>query len=93
MSRYNALLAEGADEDFQRFGHGGLPFDLAPGSEQGAVPIVTPPFYALPCFPLARKSMGGVAVDLEGRVLDTSGRPIPGLRAVGELTGFGGVNG
>ena len=93
VARYNAALEEGVDEDFQRFGHGGVPYDLAPGSEQGAVLIVTPPFYALPFFPLARKSMGGVAVDLEGRVLDTAGHPIPGLRAVGELTGFGGVNG
>jgi succinate dehydrogenase/fumarate reductase flavoprotein subunit len=37
--------------------------------------------------------MGGVDVDLECRVLDTSGKPIPGLYAVGEVTGFGGING
>jgi len=93
VARYNALLEAGADEDFRRFGYGGVPYDLAPGSEQGAVPISTPPFYALPFFPLARKSLGGVAVDLDGRVLDAVGSPIPGLRAVGELTGFGGING
>jgi uncharacterized protein len=32
-------------------------------------------------------------VDLDCRVLDRSGRPIPGLFAVGEVTGFGGING
>lgn len=93
VARYNAMLAAGVDEDFGRFGRGGVPYDLAPGSEAGAVPIATPPFYALPFYPLARKSLGGVAVDLEGRVLDREGRPISGLWAAGELTGFGGVNG
>jgi len=93
VARYNAALAAGADEDFHRFGFGGVPYDLAPGSEEGPVAIETPPFYALPFFPLARKSLGGVAVDLDGRVLDRQGSPIAGLRAVGELTGFGGING
>jgi succinate dehydrogenase/fumarate reductase flavoprotein subunit len=37
--------------------------------------------------------MGGVDVDLDCRVLDNSGRVIPGLFAVGEVTGFGGING
>jgi succinate dehydrogenase/fumarate reductase flavoprotein subunit len=32
-------------------------------------------------------------VDLQCRVLDTSRKPIPGLYAVGEVTGFGGING
>ena len=44
-------------------------------------------------FPLTRKSMGGVDVDPDCRVLDKSGRPISGLFAVGEVTGFGGING
>jgi hypothetical protein len=37
--------------------------------------------------------MGGVDVDLDCRVLDKSGHAIPGLYAVGEVTGFGGING
>jgi uncharacterized protein len=37
--------------------------------------------------------MGGVDVDMDCRVMDTSGRIIPGLFAVGEVTGFGGING
>src|SRR5262249_43128443 len=36
---------------------------------------------------------GGVAIDLECKALDKTKRPIPGLYAVGELTGLGGING
>ena len=37
--------------------------------------------------------MGGIDVDEACRVLGNAGRPIPGLFAVGEVTGFGGING
>jgi succinate dehydrogenase/fumarate reductase flavoprotein subunit len=37
--------------------------------------------------------MGGVAIDMQCRALDGGGRPIPGLYAVGEVAGFGGLNG
>jgi succinate dehydrogenase/fumarate reductase flavoprotein subunit len=37
--------------------------------------------------------MGGVLIDVSGRVLDRKGNPIKGLYGVGELTGFGRVNG
>lgn len=33
--------------------------------------------------------MGGVSVDDQARVLDASGRPIPGLYAAGEVIGGG----
>ena len=55
--------------------------------------LKVPPFYAMPAFPLTRKSMGGVAIDLDCRVLDRQQAPIPGLYAVGELTGLAGING
>ena len=93
VDRYNRMLAAGRDDDFRRFGFGGVPYDLAPGFEEGPIPIERPPFYALTFYPLARKSMGGVAIDLETRALDAQGAPIPGLYAVGELAGFGGING
>ena len=44
-------------------------------------------------FPLSRKSMGGVVIDSSCRVLDKRGGVIPGLYAVGELTGLAGING
>ena len=37
--------------------------------------------------------MGGIDVDMDCRVLDNSGRIIPGLFAVGEVTGSDGING
>ncbi|PKL32908.1 MAG: FAD-binding dehydrogenase, partial [Spirochaetae bacterium HGW-Spirochaetae-10] len=39
---------------------------------------------------LSRKSLGGIQTDLQSRVLDKSGEPIPGLYAAGEAAGYGG---
>ena len=39
---------------------------------------------------ITRKSLGGLATDLESRVLDASDASIPGLYCVGEAAGFGG---
>ncbi len=47
------------------------------------------PYLAVPLRPSPSKSLGGVPVDADGRVLDAAGAPIAGLFAAGELTGFG----
>ncbi len=39
---------------------------------------------------LTRKTLGGIHTDLEARVLDSDGKPVTGLYAVGEAAGFGG---
>jgi predicted oxidoreductase len=39
---------------------------------------------------LTRKTLGGVATDLDSRVLGADGAPVPGLYAAGEAAGFGG---
>jgi uncharacterized protein len=39
---------------------------------------------------LTRKTLGGLHTDLDGRVLDKKGEPVPGLYAAGEVAGFGG---
>jgi len=39
---------------------------------------------------VSRKTLGGLQTDLSGRVLDSSGNPVPGLYAAGEVSGFGG---
>lgn len=39
---------------------------------------------------LTRKTLGGLQTDLSGRVLELSGKPVPGLYAAGEAAGFGG---
>ncbi len=58
-------------------------------------PIESPPFYAIPFLPLARKNFGGVRTDLECRVLRSDGTAIEGLLAAGELAGIAGghING
>ena len=83
VERFNALIDAGVDEDFGRFSHA----DDAPPK------IAQPPFYAIQFFPMPRKSMGGVAVDMQARALNGSGDVVPGLYAAGELTGSVGING
>ena len=39
---------------------------------------------------LTRKTLGGLQTDLDARVLDAQGSPVPGLFAAGEVAGFGG---
>lgn len=39
---------------------------------------------------LTRKTLGGIATDLDGRVLRSDGSSLPGLFAAGEAAGFGG---
>lgn len=39
---------------------------------------------------LTRKTLGGLQTDLEGRVMNELGEPVPGLYAAGEVAGFGG---
>jgi len=48
------------------------------------------PLVAIREFIISRKSMGGLQTDLESRVLDRQGHPVPGLFAAGETAGFGG---
>lgn len=56
-------------------------------------PILAPengPLIAVKLNILTRKSLGGLATDLDARVLDSTDTPIPGLYAAGEVAGFGG---
>ncbi|MEI6947143.1 FAD-binding dehydrogenase [Paraflavisolibacter sp. H34] len=48
------------------------------------------PLIAVRLHLLTRKTLGGLQTDLEARVLDADGRPVPGLYAAGEVAGFGG---
>jgi FAD binding domain len=50
-------------------------------------PIHTPPFYAMPICAAITNTMGGIVVDGDGRVLDKSDHPIPGLYAAGSTVG------
>ena len=48
------------------------------------------PLIAIRAQILTRKSLGGIQVDLDAKVLDKEGNSIPNLFAVGEACGFGG---
>jgi predicted oxidoreductase len=83
VARFNSLIASGADADFKRFKAG----DRLPAT------IAKPPFYAVQFFPMTRKNMGGVSIDMGARVLNRQGQVVRGLYAAGELTGSVGING
>lgn len=85
VARWNAALARGEDGDHGRVGGG--------RDDPFAQTISKPPFHAIARYPLTRKSMGGIAVDVQTQALDEQGQPIPGLYAAGEVTGVAGING
>ena len=75
----------------------GIPADalknsVATYNERGKK-IETAPFYAAQFYPMTRKSMGGITIDLGARVLDRRSRAVRGLYAAGEATGEAGING
>ena len=61
---------------------------LAIPKSHWARPINTAPFYAFPVGVANVFTFGGLGVDSKARVLDLSGRPIPGLYAAGETIGL-----
>jgi predicted oxidoreductase len=61
------------------------PGDPRSGRAGGGGPLI-----AVRLHVLTRKTLGGLETDLDGRVLDTDGSPLPGVYAVGEAAGFGG---
>ncbi len=58
-----------------------------PPKSNWANPIETAPFYAYPVTCGITFTFGGLKGDLDGRVLDDGGKPIPGLFACGEMLG------
>jgi len=93
VDRYNAMIDQGRDRDFGRFDENRSPSEEINIRHHTPQKIEEPPFYAVQGYPITRKSMGGVSIDLGARVVDTDSRPIPGLYAVGELTGLAQING
>lgn len=75
ITKYNGYVAAKKDPDFGR------------QFAEGSAPISTPPFYAVNIRGRHYFYYGGVAVDLEARVLNEEDQPIPGLWAVGAVCG------
>ncbi|KXF56443.1 hypothetical protein AXA44_34430 [Rhodococcus sp. SC4] len=95
--RFSGFAASGIDEDF---GRGGTPhetyfasvFEEWFGFKGAPNPTMRPlsetgPYYAAIMGPGTLDTKGGPRVDRQGRVLSVSGRPIPGLFAVGNCAG------
>ncbi|MGI5171999.1 flavocytochrome c [Treponema sp. OMZ 840] len=73
VSEYNRMVAAKTDPEF--------------GRKLFANPIEKPPFYATPRAPSIHHTMGGLTINTDAQVLDTSGKVIKGLYAAGEVTG------
>lgn len=81
VARFNAMVAGGRDTDF---GRGDEPYDRAfSGGRSPMVAIEQPPFHAAAFGVSDLGTKGGLRTDTSARVLDTDGRPIPGLYAAG----------
>ncbi|HEY6869769.1 MAG TPA: FAD-dependent oxidoreductase [Novosphingobium sp.] len=79
VARYNAMMAAGDDADFGRA--------TIAGSVGTPAPLERGPYYILPCGVAVTGTFCGVRVDVDARLLDPYGAPIPGLFAAGEVTG------
>lgn len=77
MTKWNGYVAEKYDPDF--------------GRTSFAKPLDQAPYYAIHVTPGIHHTMGGVVIDENTEVLNTSGKVIKGLYAAGEVTG--GVHG
>lgn len=85
VERFNSFAVKGEDPDFNR---GAAAYDkmygdpsVTPNPSLG--PIDKGPFYAMPIYPGDIGTNGGLLTDDRARVLDTAGRPITGLYAIG----------
>jgi len=85
VARYNGFAAEGQDPDFDR---GKATYDMMYGDPRVTPnpclrPLLKGPFYAMPIYPGDIGTNGGLMTDDRARVLDTGGKPVPGLYAIG----------
>jgi len=72
--RWNEAVSRGSDE-----------LRRLPGT---MLPVVSPPFYAVPVWPVISNTQGGPEHNVRQQVIDAFGQPIPRLYAVGELGSF-----
>jgi tricarballylate dehydrogenase len=83
---FNEATRPGEFDPFRADGLSTAP-GLTPPKSNWALPIDKPPFVAYRVTCGITFTYGGVKIDTEARVLDTEGRPMPGLYATGEIAG------
>ena len=82
VERFNALAAAGEDTDF---GRGRDEYDRY-FADPVLVPVTEPPFTAARLVLSDLGTKGGLVTDVDARVLDVAGRPLPGLYAIGNAS-------
>jgi 3-oxosteroid 1-dehydrogenase len=86
VERFNEMVDGGRDLDFGRgdslFDQYYADYGLEPSPTLGSV--TQPPYYALPVYPGAIGSSGGLLTDGHGRVQHVDGTHIPNLYAAGD---------
>jgi tricarballylate dehydrogenase len=86
VREFNAACPQGQSDPSAKDGLCARPHGQPPKSNW-AVPLTTPPYRAYRVTSGITFTFGGLAVDTDTHVLRPDGRPIPGLLAVGEITG------
>lgn len=86
IKEYNNSISDQAEFDPSVL-DGRATVGITPPKSNWAVAIDTPPFYAYLITTGITFTFGGVAISTDSEVLDADRKPIPGLYAVGELTG------
>ncbi|MGF1599405.1 MAG: FAD-dependent tricarballylate dehydrogenase TcuA [Acidimicrobiales bacterium] len=87
VAAFNA--AASASGPFEPFTLDGRRTDpaLVPPKSNWALPLDSPPFVAYPVCCGITFTYGGLRIDTSARVIDTTGRPLTGLYATGEIAG------
>lgn len=85
VTEFNAATGQG---EFSPLTNDGLTTTgLQPAKSNWALPLDAPPFVAYPVQCGITFTYGGLRTDLQARVLNLEGKPMPGLWAVGEMSG------
>ena len=86
ISEFNAACEDGEWDPARMDGK--KTSGITPPKSNWATPLTEAPFYGFPMTAHLSFTFGGLKADTGGRVLSTSGTPISGLYAAGDITGI-----